>query len=351
MPITLPCYIDTYPKVKLESVPLLVEQLELNDRSLFDYWVNHRWETVTPSSILLVEKGHPVILRCRPSLIEELPLSACPGISEIVQLQSRPKRAAESTLVSPLKKSQRDSNRKSAHEGNSHSVAKTSHSNKDGSQLSLGTSKPVVSNPSTPAPTGGDGQQSQAFSTSSATIPDFQLMSPQEGKNLLERSVFSWDQGWKEIKQLLDGHPEMTKATAFPQVFGLKYVKSTVCNYKKLWGQAPSAIRTEYIGYGDTGKGSWRNFASTLKKGIKPPKLEESVHKQSLMPFQAIPTALTPTPITATPSESTSKVPTTPPPEVLPEAAAPFAVTNVVSKSPPSEGLGPSPLSLTPSSV
>lgn len=348
MPITFPCFIDTYPRLKLQSVPLLVEQLKLNDRSLFDYWNNQRWETITPTSILPVEKGRPVVFRHRPSLVNELPLSACPGISDFLQPQSRLKRTAENTLISPLKKSQRESTQKSVH---SQSLFKAAHSEEFVSFVDTPISEPTMSNSPSTLATDGNQQSSSSLvaNCQAKLIPE----TYQAEKSLHKQSVFSWDQGWKEINQLLDGNAEVTEATAFPRVFGLKYVKSTVCNYKKLWARAPASIKAEFIGYGNTAKGTWRKFALAVKKGATPPpdiedssprpslalspkttttktleptvnaspllNLGDLVHKSSLTPSLKMATTTAPEPIiTPTGTASVISTPEGPEPTVLP---------------------------------
>lgn len=51
----------------------------------------------------------------------------------------------------------------------------------------------------------------------------------------------------------------------------MKYVKSTVCNYKSAWKRAPDALKDQFIAYGNTSRGCWRNFATALKKADSTP--------------------------------------------------------------------------------
>lgn len=240
--------------MKLDSLPLLVDQLKLNEHSLFDYW-SSSWETITPSSIIFIEKGCTVILRHRPSLIEDIPLSQCPGISTHLALQSHPrisKRMAENTLVSPLKKSGRTS-----------------------SSIDISKAIPFSSETKSQMLTEGTGCIERSERSSAVIVldqPDTPLQSSQlddddglpvlnEGKGqLINRSVFSWDLGWKKINEMIDNNSNITEAATFPIVFWLKYVKSTVSSYKQTWEKAPEHIKSQFIAYGDTGKGSWKNF-------------------------------------------------------------------------------------------
>ncbi|KDR69494.1 hypothetical protein GALMADRAFT_23433, partial [Galerina marginata CBS 339.88] len=57
----------------------------------------------------------------------------------------------------------------------------------------------------------------------------------------------------------------MTEAMVFPEVFGFKYVKSSVCNYKKVWKDASPEIIAEFIAYGHTAQGLWSKLSARVK--------------------------------------------------------------------------------------
>ncbi|KAJ7204601.1 hypothetical protein C8J57DRAFT_1542165 [Mycena rebaudengoi] len=106
MPLVLDQYIDTYPRLQLLSIQLLIDGLKLTDSSRLDHW-NGSWNVITIASVLVVEKGKHTLLKIRPSLLEELHLEDCPGLERELARQPRvtgqkcPGHAAE--VVSPVK--------------------------------------------------------------------------------------------------------------------------------------------------------------------------------------------------------------------------------------------------------
>ena len=113
--------------MRLESIPLIMDKLSLTRESLFDVWTG-RWETKTPSSIIDVNKARPLIIVLRSSLIEDIEVSAYPGLHQDVEVQRRsgPKRSADTDLVSPLKKTPRQGDQSSVQHVRNASFASTS---------------------------------------------------------------------------------------------------------------------------------------------------------------------------------------------------------------------------------
>lgn len=82
---------------------------------------------------------------------------------------------------------------------------------------------------------------------------------------ILDISIAMWDAGWADIKAMIDEDPKVMEWDAFPKVFHLKYVKSLVCKYKKLWGNTPEPPKKKFITLGNTSNGSWCKFQEALR--------------------------------------------------------------------------------------
>jgi hypothetical protein len=82
---------------------------------------------------------------------------------------------------------------------------------------------------------------------------------------ILDISIAMWDAGWADIKAMIDEDPKVVERDAFPKVFHLKYVKSSVCKYKKLWGNTPEPLKKKFITLGNTSNGSWCKFWEALR--------------------------------------------------------------------------------------
>lgn len=68
-------------------LPLLVKNFKLDEDSLFDLWDHPNWTTITPSSIIFVERDQAILLRHRPSLFEQLSVEKCPGLLDALNLR------------------------------------------------------------------------------------------------------------------------------------------------------------------------------------------------------------------------------------------------------------------------
>lgn len=82
---------------------------------------------------------------------------------------------------------------------------------------------------------------------------------------ILDISIAMWDAGWADIKAMIDEDPKVMEWDAFPKVFHLKYVKSLVCKYKKLWGNTPEPLKKKFITLGNTSNRSWCKFQEALR--------------------------------------------------------------------------------------
>ena len=59
--------------------------------------------------------------------------------------------------------------------------------------------------------------------------------------------------------------PAMKQAEAFTQVFGVTYKKSTVCNHRKAWHDAPPNLLDEWISMGRDDRALWNEFMRMLE--------------------------------------------------------------------------------------
>src|ERR1700735_1092727 len=104
-PVCLPHLVDTYPVLSLSDLGCLAD-LGLGEQSWIDVYVDSAFKTFQwqAAGSIIVEKGYPVVIRLRPTLLEEL--TDCPGLAEYLDKQpkarAKGKRSAE-PLVSPIK--------------------------------------------------------------------------------------------------------------------------------------------------------------------------------------------------------------------------------------------------------
>ena len=88
-------------------------------------------------------------------------------------------------------------------------------------------------------------------------------------EGLARLSVLAWKNGYEKIAKLMDDD-NISEAIAFPKVFGLRYVKSTACGYKRDWNNAPQDFRDAFLQLGNTKKASWKRFKTALWKNKLP---------------------------------------------------------------------------------
>lgn len=226
---------------------------------------NNRWEAVQTTTNIHVEKGKPIILRFPKTLkLADLPIEKCPGLDNLLALQSnsRLKRPADTTLVSPLKKAAREDHQSSARdETTSFSELKTN----------LLISHPLATQLSNLSPNCQPVSESAMGPIPTRTIvePDRSQADSAQDTTILGLPICVWVDGWKRIAQMKDDDNTSEKV-AFPTVFGFPYVKPTVANYKKFWKNASDDLKDSFIALGDTKRASWRNFCRHLKAGTLP---------------------------------------------------------------------------------
>ncbi|KAF8949621.1 hypothetical protein BDZ97DRAFT_1772186, partial [Flammula alnicola] len=281
-PLITKLFIDTYPKLKLEALPLFVKNFKLNENSLFDYWDYPHWTTVTPSSIMFVEKDQPILLRHRPSLFEQLSMEKCPGLSDTIhlRLRSRSKRAADTALVSPLKKVPRGIDQVSANEK---AITKPNPARALEAQAARLPSEPLQSAARSISSAQPRPQEVLASGTLAATAGNA------AHDSLSTFSVSAWKAGNDQIDRMRDEDSKVTEASAFPIVFGIRYVKSTVCKYKRLWKKAPKKLQDHFLKLGDSKAASLNNFSIVLRDGASGVGVASDVDSDSSIPPSLVP--------------------------------------------------------------
>ncbi|PPQ76768.1 hypothetical protein CVT26_000268 [Gymnopilus dilepis] len=336
-PFVMELYVDTYPKAKIEALTLLVKNFELDENSLFDYWEQPNWRTITPSSNLSVERGRSVILRRRASLVKQLAVDKCPGLAKRIgtPIRSTTKRTADTALVSPIKKAVRQDElstvpaRKDADQipaNNSDGSASLPHLTRQlphvpdhsalTSPLSENTQPPLDENSLGPSATvtacillSGNQPNAEPLvgpDTAGAGVDD-------DHEALNNVSVAQFVSGMEKMLKLRDDE-RISRKTSFPTLFGMRYVKETFCKYQRLWNRAPPQLKTDFLALGNVPKASLLNFSTAIRRGLisLPPTTSGPSPHPSLPP--KVQTDGDSTPNTCSP-------PADPPPETGPRAA------------------------------
>ncbi|KAJ6603177.1 hypothetical protein B0H10DRAFT_1957853 [Mycena sp. CBHHK59/15] len=275
LPLVISQYIDTFPRLQLSQLPIVVDALKLTATSVLDYWSGGGgWKIIDISSILTVENERRTLLKLRKSLLEELSLDDCVGLADELKRQPRvhgKKRGGQpDDLVSPLKKVGRPASNSAATD-----ASKESH-------VVVVDDDPPASVPPTavtPKPP--------------VVVPAVQPHSrPVKSKPLRENlwirnmSVSLWNSGWVDIKQLQDRDPRFkTELAAFPEIFGKPYHKQTVHKYKTLWRDVDEGLRDKYLAMGDVPTASWEHMLHEAKT-YSP---EEESGLSSLAPTPMVP--------------------------------------------------------------
>lgn len=106
-PLRLTHEVETYPQLRLSASSDLIDDLKLTADSRIDIW-RGEWMIIKVKDVIDVDRGQHILLRIRPSLLEEL--TDCPGLTEELALQPKRWRTGKrggDESVSPLKKAAR----------------------------------------------------------------------------------------------------------------------------------------------------------------------------------------------------------------------------------------------------
>ncbi|KAJ7726096.1 hypothetical protein B0H16DRAFT_1238431, partial [Mycena metata] len=258
MPLVLAEYIDTYPRLQLSSLPDLVAGLKLGSESRLDHWIAGSWKTIQISSILTVENDRRTLLKLRPSLLEEIPLSECPGLTEELTRQPR--------VHGRKRPGDLDESGSPAKVARPHSMADAAAAAHAQPVIDLATDTSTVAPQRPLAPAAVISHAVPAARRVQNPAPATTSSRPETWwiQNL---SVSQYDSGWHDIRALQDSNPKYkAEKAAFPEVFGHKYSKSTVNKYKTLWdSDACKALRDKYIAMGDVPQASMAHLLHAMK--------------------------------------------------------------------------------------
>lgn len=186
-------------------------------------------------------------------MLQEIPVNLCPGIEKLIDLQGAgrsSKRKAETTLVSPLKKTSRASAGVSSQAVSLVPASDLQAAPSNISALRVASDIPLA-----------EPHHTQAGESENDIVPD----NPSQLKDL---PCVVWDEGWKMIRQKMDENRALKENMVYPEVFQRKYVKQTVSLYKSRWDQAPEDLRQQFIQYGKTRKGTLGRFTAALKQKV-----------------------------------------------------------------------------------
>ncbi|KAF6763448.1 hypothetical protein DFP72DRAFT_1060601 [Ephemerocybe angulata] len=81
-PLRLTQMVHTYPRIQLTSLDSVMDGLGLTAKSWVDYYDKGAWTTIQPDAVLNLQHKSQLLFRLRPSLVEELSESDCPGIED-----------------------------------------------------------------------------------------------------------------------------------------------------------------------------------------------------------------------------------------------------------------------------
>ncbi|KAJ6547957.1 hypothetical protein DFH09DRAFT_926742, partial [Mycena vulgaris] len=267
-PLVFYQYIPTFPNLQLSSLPdNTLEALKLTNTSRADYW-NGSWKIVDMQTVLTVEKGRSTLIKLRPSLLQELSLQECPGLSEQLSRQPRVVGTKRTGLevVSPMKKAAK------TNENLTISAAAAG--------AAVQTIIDVDSLPSHTAPATSPSQTGAAH-TSLPPTPAIPSASPlllvigkakstkrAEREWILDCSLTFWTDGWDKIRiQIQNDRRNTTEASSFPKVFApQRYVKSTVAKYKRIFAAIPEDLKDEYLTMGDVPEASFAHVLAAMER-------------------------------------------------------------------------------------
>ncbi|KAJ7082068.1 hypothetical protein B0H15DRAFT_952745 [Mycena belliarum] len=215
-------YIPTFPSFQLSSLPgNVLEALTLRDTSRADYW-NGSWKIIDMQTVLTVEKGRSTRLKLRPSLLQELLLTECPGLADHLARQPRvvgTKRAGQSMdVVSPVKKAAKTCENQSI----TQVVADT---------MPTFIDVDAVAPLAAPAIPPSQSILSNTIDLTAAPIDDIPTVvkrvkstKREEHEWIADCSLSRWVDGWSEIRQRIKHIKKATEASEFPKDFQHPYL-------------------------------------------------------------------------------------------------------------------------------
>lgn len=310
--------IPSFPYFQLSRLGSLISDLGLSSSSYLDTYVpsSGQWEQHTISSVRVVDSQQRLLYRMRKSIFEGLSEDDCSGLRDEVRLQRasagypHPPQVAEPVTAHSLKRYANESLEGSQptkiHVPNNYYIEA------DKTPQVSTTSNAPVSLPTPPStaqvlpPSAQDDsnyiyhpqqspprqQQQQApqqnYYASPAATPGTAVPSPyatsdKDGPHNtpvhypphppLKRwpndyTVYELTVGFNAMDTLIAQSPagdNMTQRIAFERIFGLRYVKSTVCRHRAIWKKADSTLRQQFEALGTDQRACWGEFVRRVE--------------------------------------------------------------------------------------
>ena len=143
------------------------------------------------------------------------------------------------------------------------------------SQRSLPSRSPQASRPALPSPPRAREPLPSASASNPAPVPAPRPSAPSQtpASTPTPGAGKAWPHG-KYVCEVAAGFRQMDtlmqdatvkQAEAFRRVFGVTYKKSTVCNHRKLWREAPPGLVEEWAARGRDEGASWSEFVRALE--------------------------------------------------------------------------------------
>ncbi|KAJ6570316.1 hypothetical protein B0H10DRAFT_1964782 [Mycena sp. CBHHK59/15] len=233
-----------YPKMQLSSTSLL-QALGMTENSWFDLY-NHAessWKTLQATSVFIMDKTRPAIIRIRPSLLVELELRDCPGVQDFFTQQPRTTKRRLDDMVSPPKKLARTNVVDDA------AQART--------VIVLDSPPPSPTLPSHIPSTSG-----ALVSASTSTASETQAKIWPSGYYIYEHEA-----AWVKYKRLKDerGRNKVSIHGLWNELFpGSKFVHTTVTLWRGFWNKVPHDVKECCIDEGRKQTGSWQYFVDAV---------------------------------------------------------------------------------------
>ncbi|KAF6743136.1 hypothetical protein DFP72DRAFT_1080813 [Ephemerocybe angulata] len=279
--------VPSFPKLRLQDLPGLMEDLELNNKSWIDVYLGHEigWKVVNLEAVIDLEPGRPLLLRTRMSLIKGMADAECPDIDNTIARyqQRRNLKRQGQDLVSPLKKAVRRAPTPSRSLRSTSPPPPAQARKSSGSQRLLPTATPSTS-------VKVKQETDVAIFTKSKkekredppldmertvlignTVTRVFKPLQRTGRNNRPRYPFDFAvcdvvDGLKELDRLKDLKHD--NCDTFSKVFRkAPYVKTTLNDHRVKWKKEVSAaLQKKYVGYGRTKEGLYDNLLKEVNQ-------------------------------------------------------------------------------------
>ncbi|TEB23507.1 hypothetical protein FA13DRAFT_1739958 [Coprinellus micaceus] len=325
-PLRIQQTIATFPYFQLARLGSLISDLGLSSNSYLDTYIpsSGQWEQHTITSVRVVDSQQRLLYRVRKSIFEGLSEDDCVGLKDEVRLQrasagysSHPPQVLETVSPHSLKRYAAEplesTQPNKIHVPNSYYID-------DKAPQALAVSNAPVSLPTPPStaqvlpgssqdestyiyrpqqqqqqqPQQQQPQQQQQapqqnYYASPAATPGTAVPSPyatsdkDHGQHNVpvhypphpplkrwpnDYTVYELTAGFNAMDQLIAQSPagdNMTQRVAFERIFGLRYVKSTVCRHRAIWKKADAALRSQFEGFGTDQRACWGEFVRRVE--------------------------------------------------------------------------------------